>query len=135
MALPNIFHGHTMTPPGQGSNKNATWLCDGRTAFHWLRYAHSLHVDGSGRAQHALAIATALSDLDTSPPGSIHGGDEEDTERWMDAVETLDQMTQGVSSWDANFLASILENPPRVFSEPRKAQIRRMMEQYRGETL
>ena len=132
-ALPNPLHGHQVLRPGEASNKNTLWLCDGRSALAWLRQAQAYDdVDDTPRALQATAIATALQLLDSGDTSSLHSDDAEDTERWMDALKTIDRMASNLNRWEIDFIEGLLANPPAAFSDGRKATITKIAQQRIG---
>ena len=125
--LPNPLHSHQILRPGAASNKNTHWLCDGRTALAWLRHAEAYSQAGdTSRALQATAIVTALQLLDSGDTTSLHGEDAEDTERWMEALKTIDRLATTLTRWEIDFIEGLLTQPPAVFSDGRKAIIQRM---------
>lgn len=58
-----------------------------------------------------------------------------ETERYLDVCVTLDDPRIDVSSWEADFLETILRYVPDELSGPRKEIIRRMALKYLGEIL
>lgn len=134
--LPNPLHGHQILRPGEASNKNTHWLCDGRTALAWLRHAEAYSQAGdTSRALQATAIVTALQLLDSGDTTSLHGDDAEDTERWMEALKTIDRLASNLNREEINFIEGLLANPPAIFSEKRKAWITKIAHQRIGLTI
>jgi hypothetical protein len=44
-------------------------------------------------------------------------------------VEHIDSFGHGLSEWEVNFIADMMDNPPDVYSEKQKAIIERIYEQ------
>ncbi len=132
MALPNIFQGYQVLAPREGQNKSGLWLCGGHTRFWWLAQATELSAQDSTRATHAIAIATALATFDEGNDSCLYGEDAEDTERWMEALEDIDNCDKPLRAWDQRFVENVLGNPPHTFSEAQKKVIRRMADWYIG---
>ena len=132
-ALPNPLHGHQILRAGEASNKNTHWLCDGRSALAWLRLAQAYdETDDTPRALQATAIATALQLLDSGDTSSLHSEDAEDTERWMEAIKTIDRMASNLNRAEIDFIEGLMAKPPAVFSDKRKAWITKIAQKHIG---
>lgn len=59
----------------------------------------------------------------------------EEMKYYMQYIEALDEGNFEVSDWEAGFLESLIENPPRFLTSKQHAILHRMVERYLDEDL